>query len=76
MERCPKPCFFLSKERSKEDFAKLRFADAGMGQGRRFKEEGRRRGMRGFWKKLTAVTLTAALLAVTIQPAQPVQAAA
>ncbi len=32
--------------------------------------------MRGFWKKLTAVTLTAALLAVTIQPAQPVQAAA
>ncbi len=32
--------------------------------------------MRGFWKKLMAVTLTAALLAVTIQPAQPVQAAA
>ncbi len=32
--------------------------------------------MRGFWKKLMAVTVAAALLAVTIQPAQPVQAAA
>lgn len=32
--------------------------------------------MRGFWKKLTAVTLAAVLLTVMIQPAQPVQAAA